>query len=557
MSRTYYEFLKAQDKWRIEHDLKVGSFPYPQRNSIVYLRESNNDFWERRREVAQEQLPFSTLQFTVEDTFNFIGGVANQEEQKEIEFLNQFFPKGEGGANDTLTDKFNILFQSRERYERLLERINAAGNRAKNGWKGMAPNMDTLYGSYLNQTLSEVIPKFRASFSIETDFSVLKEKFNQLVNDAIIEATNRIAAITDENEIYGSGKDWQEIAQMLNNDPYLREQFIINMRNAIGSENIDNVLKQMYDQKSSGKKEKISTILRKNLKLNSRTAAIGGNVIENTSAALAKYLSQVRGGNGNITYAMSGVAVSGQMALTDTVMLFSAEADINVGDLTRQLNETLSGNNKDLEGAQRKLEEFYRDQKEKMDQLYTVFINSKNYQLGGSHGTYEQHKSGSLDELESFLESAGVHINMTDDFLLTLYNTAKNAVYSGQKDQIDESLVSALKAAAVKFMFDDWQMIGSGNGNGIHMFLLSGKYVPSSVIFRAMAQAGENAVSAKANIIVPDIKDPGAQGWGGDNDVEIKEEILKYWNKEYERISSNVRWTADFVINVKRAIGLG
>lgn len=557
MSRTYYEYLKARDQWRINHDLKIGSFPYPERNSIVYLRESTNDFWERRREAAQAQLPFATLQFTAEDTFRFIGNVAAQEEQKELEFLNQFFPKGEGGANDSLTDKFNILFQSREKYEKLLERMKNAQNRAKNGWKGMAPNMDALYGSYLNQTLNEVIPKFRASFSIETDFSTLQEKFNQLINEAIIEATNRIAAVTTEDDVYGSGKDWQEIAQMLNSDPYLKEQFIINMRNAIGSDNIDNVLKQMYDQKKEGvKKEKASTILRKNLKLNSRTAAIGGNVIENTSAALAQYLSQVRGGNGSITYAMSGTAVSGQMAVTDTIMLFSAEANIDVGDLTRQLNEALSGDNKNLEGARKKLEEFYKEQKEKMDQLYTVFINSKNYQLGGNYGTYKQHKSGTLDELEGFLESAGVHINMTDDFLLTLYNTAKGAVYSGQKDQIDESLVSALKAAAVKFMFDDWQMVGSGNGNGIHMFLLSGKYVPSSVIFRAMSQAGEDAVSAKANIIVPGIEDPGKDGWGGSNDVEIKNEILEYWNTEYSRISSNIRWTADFVINVKRAIGL-
>ena len=52
MSRTYYEYLKARDQWRINHDLKIGSFPYPERNSIVYLRESTNDFWERRREAA-------------------------------------------------------------------------------------------------------------------------------------------------------------------------------------------------------------------------------------------------------------------------------------------------------------------------------------------------------------------------------------------------------------------------------------------------------------------------------------------------------------------------
>ena len=61
MPRTYYEYLAAQDKWRIEHGLRIASFPYPPRNSIVYTRQSTNTFWEDRRTQAAQNLPFETL----------------------------------------------------------------------------------------------------------------------------------------------------------------------------------------------------------------------------------------------------------------------------------------------------------------------------------------------------------------------------------------------------------------------------------------------------------------------------------------------------------------
>ena len=87
MSRSSYEWLRARDEWRVQHALRVSSFPDPPRESIVYERESTNDFWERRRSRTQDLIPQSTLNFTAEDTFKFIGDVARQERKKEEEFL--------------------------------------------------------------------------------------------------------------------------------------------------------------------------------------------------------------------------------------------------------------------------------------------------------------------------------------------------------------------------------------------------------------------------------------------------------------------------------------
>jgi hypothetical protein len=62
-------------EWRAIRDnyYKANRFniPYPDANSIVYHRESNNPFWERRREYAEGFIP--TSGFTFDD--------------KEIEFF--------------------------------------------------------------------------------------------------------------------------------------------------------------------------------------------------------------------------------------------------------------------------------------------------------------------------------------------------------------------------------------------------------------------------------------------------------------------------------------
>ena len=100
------------------------------------------------------------------------------------------------------------------------------------------------------------------------------------------------------------------------------------------------------------KRKKTSTILRENLKLSARTASIGGNVIENTMAALAQALGGLRGGNGSISYSVSGTAIGGEMVVTDAALIFSASAEVDTSRAAQALNEYLSENSGSLAGAQ-------------------------------------------------------------------------------------------------------------------------------------------------------------------------------------------------------------
>ena len=61
MSRTYYEWMAAKQKWHLEQGLRVASIPYPHESieyPIVYTRQSTEDFWERRRSAAEELIPY-------------------------------------------------------------------------------------------------------------------------------------------------------------------------------------------------------------------------------------------------------------------------------------------------------------------------------------------------------------------------------------------------------------------------------------------------------------------------------------------------------------------
>ena len=550
MSRSYYEFLAEKRRYS-----EPVSIPYPDDKSIVYLRESQNPFWERRRLAAHHQIGNYVIQgdFNAQDTIQFISNVAQAERQKELEFLAKFYPSN-APSDANITDKFNILLQSKDRYERLLDRIkNAIYSKNKN----MAPNMDALFGSYLHAAFKDRLEKFRASFKADTDLKELEKRFNDEVDSGIIDAVERVANVETESDIYGSGKDWREIYEIIQSDQYLRTEFIKNMRAAIGADNLNAVLKTMKQQKKSVFKQKTTTILAKKLKLSSRTASIGGNVIENTMAMLGQALGNIRGGNETIQYAMSGTAISGEMVKTDLAFIFSGDATIDTQDIARKLNENLSSNEGTLAGAYDRIAAFYEQQKDLLKDLYTVFVNAKNYQLGkGVSGQYTETYGGPLETLPTFLARAGIPVASAQEFLSTAYNTAAGAIREGMRAEVEAKTTNALKAAAAKLMFDDYQTLGVTEGNGIHLFLLSGKYVPSSVVFEAMASSMmESAASSNANITLPGpIDDPGPYGWGKGTNKDIKEKIWAHWQDEYSRAQAVSSWTVSFTLKIKQIL---
>jgi len=143
--------------------------------------------------------------------------------------------------------------------------------------------------------------------------------------------------------------------------------------------------------------------------------------------------------------------VLGNMVKTDSFMLFSEDATIDLTGLAENLNEDLT-NSQSLDDA-RSIMKMYTDE---MNKVYGVFVNAKNYTMGAGYHNYTDTKNGSLEELPAFLSDAGISIGNAKDFLAFAYNTGAGAIRSGQRGELEESIVNALKAAAAKIMFDDY-----------------------------------------------------------------------------------------------------
>ena len=93
MPRPAREWWAANQAWHENQNQQIAAIPYPGIDSVVYERESENPFWERRRGNAAALIPASTnLSFNTKQIQEFIDAAANAEEAKEDAFLNKFFP---------------------------------------------------------------------------------------------------------------------------------------------------------------------------------------------------------------------------------------------------------------------------------------------------------------------------------------------------------------------------------------------------------------------------------------------------------------------------------
>ena len=123
-------------------------------------------------------------------------------------------------------------------------------------------------------------------------------------------------------------------------------------------------------------------------------------------------------------------------------------------------------------------------------------------------------------------------------------------------------------------MFDDYETIGresAGYDNAIHVYYLSGKYIPASTVLSEMAAAVSSAHPeswATVNLPKP-IRDYGAegtQGWinglhmplnnrGRVTDATFKEMLWKHWQDEYDEAKAASSWSVSFSLRIKALVG--
>lgn len=547
MSRSLYEWKDAYNQY-LKEKFNVNQIHEP----VLYERETTNQFWYNRRSEAIERLP-TNLSFATQknDIAPLLAQIAADEATKEDRFLDKFFPNH---TSLNKIDAFNQLFQGQEHYERLLKRLHYVMNTYKK--RTMAPNLEALYATYLQTALgsNEELIKFRQILieavkngeSLET----YRPQFDQIIRDTMIQALNNMTQ-AEAGLIYGGGEDWKEISRILGTlqPNYLQDEFIKNIQNAIGIERFNNLFTTISKPTFRNTKQIIS----QTLGLKSRTYSIGGNVIENTYVALAEAI--INANTKDMQFEFGGAAVSGQKVKTDFVFSLGYNATMTA----RGLNDALSAHTGPIIDAQATLDKFYNEQIQAQKELYTVFVNSKNYTMGvNARSEYVETVSGNLEELPIFLSRNGFPVGAAESFIRLISSTGKGAMRYGQRRQIQKTLTNALAAAAARIMFDDYTTIGQGTAdNNIHMYLISGIYVPASIIYKAMSEAANNKVTSSAKVTMPgpinDVyKRTGSYGTG--TNFEIKQKIYQRWEEESEQVRKTVEWEVNFKIRLKQIL---
>ena len=561
--RTYYQWMAAKREWLKNQGERVAQIPYPGRDSVVYTRESTNPFWQKRRQRAFDAIPPS-IHFTFDDDkiVSFIRAAAVQERTKEEAFLNQFYKNQGGVGAESIIDKFNILFQSRAIYEDYNKRIKQILDQKqnqknvtfgeKNGathemFTGLAPNLSSVFLSYF-------ITHFRRRL-VTNKMPTTYDEFNQIVENAALGASRQMARITEDaaNE-YGWGQEWRPVLEALEHNTTEKAWFMNTLREAIGEGNLRDLYKSMQGQEKFKIKRKD---LEGQLKISKQGARIGGSILEVVSAILANAFNGVS----NTDFVMSAKNFGGPTVMTDVMQLWSTNVDLDVSGAVNRLQELMSGSSSaKMRDVYKRIQGWYDEQGEKMKELYAVYVNAKNKGIGANATNYTKTYRGSLEELPEFLGVNGINVGSAQDFLSFAYNTARGAVRESQRGWFEENTLNALKAAAAKIMFDDYQSLGQGGVNAIHMYYLSGKYIPASYIMDAMANAAmQGKINADASLdLMEEVEDEGPE-WAdmrgeANSDAAFKEALWAHWEDEYKKAQAAARWSVSFTLQIKNIL---
>lgn len=101
--------------------------------------------------------------------------------------------------------------------------------------------------------------------------------------------------------------------------------------------------------------------------------------------------------------------------------------------------------------------------------------------------------------------------------------------------------------------------MGQGDANAIHMYYLSGKYIPSSYVLNAMADAAaESNINSKAQVHLPSSINDNGPNWGNlphNTDADFKEALSNYWKEEYQKAKDASTWSMSFTLKIKAILG--
>lgn len=588
MSRSYYEWRRAYNAWKANYYSGISSlWPDPDA-SVVYTERSKNPYWVERQNKTEDSIGLSMLSVSenlpeISIISQHLIDIGQAEFNKEMSLLKQLMPDlaiDTSAGEINFIKQFNIFLQGKAHYETMIARLDKVLNHADKGKKSLAPVVSSLYASYLATALNQNLIPLLRQFDANTNISTWDAAYQDAVDRSITQAFERMLQPREHenNEIFGRADEFTEILALWRSDPLMQTQFKDTIRSKIDFNKIISALRtnQTWQERArQGKKigmraKLIDSAGGLNLKSNKRTGQIGGSVYEYVQ-------SLFRNAQMNAVITESGTKVSGQViggevTRTDSILILGEETIINfdANVLATELNEDLSST-KTLSEARDKIQSFYERNLKSLSQGFIIYDSAKAYGSSVNEKGFKDGKNLPLERLGDYAADAGIPLGSVHDFILTAYNTLPGAIYDAARGEVEEAVENILYAATAKLMFDDWTTIGEGTGIGssitaLHVFPLSGIYVPVSYLFTRIGQALQNADRdykkyVNIHVKLPTTKtytSPSGNGTppdrligkgGSHSDLEIKKQILEEWNKQFRSAQSESEFSIHFLKN--------
>lgn len=386
----------------------------------------------------------------------------------EVAFLANHQIKDPGKNWGELISDLNSILSTKEAFERNIQLLSKLTNNDE---------------SVKNYQDVSVYFKDKLQHSIEESYDTLQIGPNTEISSVLptlaTKAIRKMENITDTKigrEILPGrrkgGEEYQAFESMFNiiNTIDENDTFLQNLNEIFNFEQYLKDYKDYLDNpyKDDGKKKSKPTLKYRSGKSQKGTFA----------EVLYSFLERIKGSNGSIEYYVE--QTGGLNFKPDRVI---STCNISYNEAAQQVKDSDYTNKSVRAKGIKTMEQFYKNIGDTKADI--VLISDKNYYISPKFSGFAAQTDVTLNALEGAMNSFHINIFNISNLINYLANIGSNMI----EKQVDSSILQSLSAQIGNFLFDDMSFEVTElpqNANIVHVFNLSGVYVPLSFILEGV-----------------------------------------------------------------------
>lgn len=374
-----------------------------------------------------------------------------------------------GGDNwSELIKGINYLLSTQDAFERNINLLKQVANGDRKDYRDI--------NRFLIDKLQEAVYEVLEQVSLNMSGDMIAEKVIQL-------ALNKLSSITEtrengkikthnpsqEQEAIHAFVDLYSKIQVVRGNPFFKG--MVDLFHL--SDFIEQVRNQLQTQGTVAKKDR--------LKITPKGKNYHGTLQELIDAALGSI--HTSGGNGGISWDLQGQQVGGAGYKPDVIL---ANIEVNYTGASEEAQQALQGQRSVRAKGIETMSRLFQNMKDAKGDI--VLISNKNYLIN------EMFKNGTDKRVGGFTAQGDTNLNNLDALFSKvgfpnvegLIDYLANAGDNMIAGEVDDSILDSIAARIGDFLFDDMEITPPSGLNVVHIFNLSGIYIPLSFVLEGV-----------------------------------------------------------------------